>query len=78
MGVLRFLALFAQLFYLFFSQVAEAQYLQDYIKDTTTTGKYTLSVTPFPFAPHNLLYRQGKAACSNPLSYWLGSYHSSC
>ncbi|EGO56022.1 hypothetical protein NEUTE1DRAFT_117997 [Neurospora tetrasperma FGSC 2508] len=74
MVVLQFLALFAQLFHLFLPQVAEAQYIQDYIKDTTT-GKYTYrsisSVPPWPvidlhsavFLQYNCFYM--KEICKN-------------
>ena len=40
MEVLQLLALFAQLFYLFFPQVTEAQYLQDYIPVANNPGQY--------------------------------------
>lgn len=40
MAVLQLLALFAQLFYLFFPQVVEAQFIQDYIPSTINPGHY--------------------------------------
>jgi hypothetical protein len=40
MAVLQLLALLAPLFCLFFPQIAEAQYLQDYLVDTTLPGQY--------------------------------------
>lgn len=40
MVVLQLVALLAPLSYLFLPQVTEAQYLQDYLPDTTNPGNY--------------------------------------